>query len=152
MIPVRLRFVLQWQRLLISTRGRSLESLTGVNPIYGSTRGLRVGSLDEDWGTGNNSEFLSSVESLGKFFPTKSEYEKSSLQIILISLSARRSLLLQNDKITQNIPTQKTIPTIIKVKATFPSLSNVKDISFLDLPRLTNLVSNCKNCAKRKSK
>ena len=113
-----------------------MESLTGVNPIYGSTRGLRVGSREEDWCTDNNSEFLSSVESLGRFCPTKLEYENSSLQIILISLSAR-SLTLPNDKITQNIPTKKTIPTIIKVKATFHSLSNVKDISFLDLPRLT---------------
>ena len=113
-----------------------MESLTGVNPIYGSTRGLRESSFDEDRDTGDNSEFLSSVESLGRFCPTKSEDENSSLQIILISLSAR-SLTLPNDKITQNIPTKKTIPTIIKVKATFHSLSNVKDISFLDLPRLT---------------
>jgi group II intron reverse transcriptase/maturase len=37
-IPVRLSAMLQRQRLLISTRGRSSESRTGENPTYGLTR------------------------------------------------------------------------------------------------------------------
>ena len=40
-IPVRLIAVIQRQRLLINTWGRSSVSRTGENSTYGSTRGLR---------------------------------------------------------------------------------------------------------------
>jgi len=45
--------MLQRQRLLISTRGRSSESRTGENPTYGLTRGL-----EETWCTRASTQML----------------------------------------------------------------------------------------------